>query len=86
MSEINPNHPVTREVHDHWHKIAAILLHKIGKRQLRVTLADLQAWEREFPDGAIVIKANNYDFLLRLVTAEEARELARKEGGFPSDE
>lgn len=81
--EINPNHPVTREVHDHWHKIAAILLHKMGMRELRITLADLQAWAHDFPDGAIVIKANNFDFVLRLVSADEARELAKKEGGLP---
>jgi hypothetical protein len=83
MSEINPNHPVTREVHDHWHKIVAILLHKFGYKELRITMADLQACERDFPDGAVVIKANNDDFLLWLITADEARELAKREGGLP---
>lgn len=83
MAELNPNHPVTREVHDHWHKIVAILLHKMGKKELRITVADLQAWERDFADGAVVIKANNHDFVLSLVTAEEASVLAKKEGGLP---
>jgi hypothetical protein len=81
--ELNPNHPVTQEVHDHWHKIVAILLHKFGKREVTITMADVQAWERDWPGGAIVIKANMYDFQLRLITAEQGQELARKEGGLP---
>lgn len=83
MAELNPNHPVTREVHDLWHKIAALMLHKSGKKEMRITLADLQAWEREYPNGAIVIKANNLDFHLWLITQEEGADLARKEGGLP---
>lgn len=81
--EINPNHPVTQEVHDLWHKIAALLVHKTGKKEMTITLDDLQAWERDYPDGAIVIKANNLDFRLWLVTAVEAEQLAREEGGLP---
>lgn len=83
MSELNPNHPVTREVHEQWHKIAAIMLHKMGRQKLRITIADLQAWEREYPGGGIVIKANNLDIELWLVDADQARELSRKEGGLP---
>ena len=30
--ELNPNHPATREVHDHWHKIAALMMFKMGVR------------------------------------------------------
>jgi hypothetical protein len=58
-------------------------LHKFGKQELRITLADLQAWERDYPDGGVVIKANNLDFELFLVTADEAKQLSRKEGGLP---
>jgi len=83
VSELNPNHPVTREVHEQWHKIAAIMLHKMGRQKLRITIADLQAWEREYPGGGIVIKANNLDIELWLVDADQARELSRKEGGLP---
>lgn len=83
MSEINPNHPVTQEVREIWHKIAALMLHKSGKKEMTITIADLQAWERDYPNGAVVIKANNFDFRLWLVTAEEGEKLAREEGGLP---
>lgn len=81
--EINPNHPVTQEVHDLWHKIAALLVYKTGNKEMTITLADLKAWERDYPDGAIVIKANNLDFRLWLATAAETEKLAREEGGLP---
>jgi hypothetical protein len=77
--ELNPNHPVTREVHDLWHKIAAVLLRKMGKKTLEITLDDLKGL-----DGTcIVADTRGGAFKLHLVGMEEAEKLARKEGGLP---
>jgi hypothetical protein len=84
MSEINPNHPMTRAVHDHWHKFVAILLHKFGKKEITISLQDVMAMREEFNDDVIVIaQEKGENIVLRLVTGEEGRRLARAEGGLP---
>jgi hypothetical protein len=43
MAELNPNHPVTQEVHDRWPKVCAILMMRLGKTSLEITEADAAA-------------------------------------------
>lgn len=86
--EINPNHPVTQEVHDHWHKIAALLLLKItgGKKGkiVRISVADISRMADESGDlGAIVLQERGDYMELRMVSRKEAERLAKQEGGLP---
>lgn len=37
MDELNPNHPVTREVHDQWHKICFLLMRKMGVTEIAIS-------------------------------------------------
>lgn len=79
--ELNPNHPVTRKVHDHWHKIAAILVSRLPKGRATITLGEIERFSATNP--AITIKEVPAGLELRIVTMEEGEQLARAEGGLP---
>jgi len=80
--ELNPNHPVTSTMHDHWHKIAAILVNRCPGKTTTVRLDEI---ERMAADGlAITIKETAGGLELRIVTMEEGNRLARQEGGLPA--
>ena len=81
MSELNPNHPVTREVHDHWHKLCGILLMKLGKNTLEITEADVKALGDN--EKAVVVDCRGGKFIVRLVTMEEGERIAIVAGGLP---
>ncbi len=81
MNELNPNHPVTRAAHDHWHKIAALLMRKFGVKQCDITQDDIAGLDSDSVN--IVLHAKLDRITVRLVGDEEARALARKEGGLP---
>lgn len=79
--ELNPNHPVTQQVHDHWHKIAAILMQKFGKSAVEITEADVLALGDN--ENAVMADCRGGRFVIRLVSMSEAQKFARKEGGLP---
>ena len=81
--EINPNHPVTIEMHDLWHKMVAVLMVKFGVSQVTITSEDVQRFAELWPHGAVVFHAHKDTMDLRLVDAHEATEMAKKEGGMP---
>ena len=79
--ELNPNHPVTSTLHDHWHTVALMIMRKFGVDEIVIKDYDVQSIEsnslaitvRELPDGLHV----------KIVSMEEGLRLARKEGGLP---
>ncbi len=81
MSELNPNHPTTQAISDHWHKIAAILLHKLGHTDVCITPADLEAMDQ---NTCIVIQELDDGLHVRLVDMAEGQRLAREQGGLPT--
>jgi hypothetical protein len=88
MKELNPNHPVTREVHDHWHKLCALALHKLGVSKVSITSADIESFSRKWvgrngQDGAITVHPTGNVLTLELVNGDDAARIARKEGGLP---
>jgi hypothetical protein len=82
MSEINPNHPVTQEVRDQWHKICAILLNSIGIVEFEITQ---QMIEKLVASGmtSVVADTRGGKFIIRLVGDETAMKLAKHAGGLP---
>ena len=78
--ELNPNHPVTAAMSEQWHKIVAIMMHKLGLTRLEITPADIQAFAESGSSG-ITARTENEVIELNLVSWEEAERLARKEGG-----
>lgn len=82
MSELNPNHPVTRGLHDHWHKLCAILMVKLGVSSVRITEGELlEICSRTGLN--IVADERGGALTLRLVDDEEAAKLAKEAGGLP---
>lgn len=85
MSELNPNHPVTRALSLEWHKLCAIVMLKAGLAEVEITSADIDRLAEEMGEnGAIVADARGGRLVLRFVDQIEAARLARLEGGLPS--
>ena len=83
MHELNPDHPVTRAAHDNWHKILAVLMHKLALTQTEISIDDIQRFAgSEY--AAVVLREKNGVMYLSLVNARDAERLAREEGGLPS--
>ena len=79
--ELNPNHPTTRAVADQWHKIAALVMHKLGVQSAEITARDIDALN---DDGLVIVAHGKRDCLqIRLVSFAEGERLAREAGGLP---
>lgn len=77
--ELNPNHPATNSIRDHWHKLAAILVNRLPKGQTTITIDEVEKM-----DGlAITVKDTPQGIELKIVTMEEGERLAREQGGLP---
>ncbi|CAJ0698738.1 hypothetical protein [Ralstonia holmesii] len=86
MSEINPNHPTTAAARDQWHKLCALVLHKLGGEAV-ITSEDITDLGEEFARGggpAIVMRETHRGIELSLISMEKAEDLARQHGGLPS--
>lgn len=80
VTELNPNHPVTKAMHAEWHKLAALAVMKAGGH-IVISMEDLES----FPlGGAVTVQELDDGIHLRIVDAETAERLARKEGGLPA--
>ena len=80
--EVNPNHPVTQFARENWHKIAALLMQRLGADEVEITIEDV---ERLSARGvSIVIQDKNERLFVRLIGNAEAERLAREEGGMPA--
>jgi hypothetical protein len=81
MAELNPNHPVTQMTHDNWHKIVGVIMLKFGVTDVEIESDDvLRLGDNE---KAVVADCRGGRFIIRVVGMDEARKLARKEGGLP---
>lgn len=78
MTEINPNHPVTREVHGQWHKIVAVIMYSMGMKEFRLTEEMIRSMPR---DLAVAFDTRGGGACVRLITMAEANDLAKTEGG-----
>ena len=79
--EINPNHPTTQTMHDLWHKLTAIVMHKLGVDHIVITVEDLQ----QMSGGKFITVQELDDGIhLRFVDEAEAMRLAKEHGGLPN--
>lgn len=86
MNELNPNHRVTAGLHDHWHKLLAVVLHKY-RHDLPAAVVITEADVDAFVSSGIknIAALDRRDGLhLRLVDDAEGARLARTEGGLPT--
>lgn len=79
--ELNPTNPVVLQAHEHWHKIAALIMVKQGLTELRLTAADVE----KLAGGNVNIvldargeRTTGY-FTIRIVDDQTAADLARNE-------
>lgn len=78
--ELNPNHQVTKAIHDQWHKICAILMMKYGAPHEVITIEDISKLPA---DSAVAIQERQDGIHLSLVDMKTATKLAKEEGGLP---
>ncbi len=85
--ELNPNHQVVRQAHDQWHKIAALIMLKLEKTELKLTMDDVK--KLAAGNVNIVLDARGSSITntltVRIVDDKTADELARTEGGRACD-
>lgn len=82
MREGNPNHPVTRELREEWHKVAALILFVLGKEKIEITVEDIERFNEA--DKANIVAAPTGSVLrIYLVGDSEAARLVKKAGGAP---
>lgn len=81
--EINPDHPTTKGISDQWHKIAALILYKIGWDEILLTVDDV---ERGLAEGSMAVVAHETKDGLKIkrMTMADALVYAR-ESGTPID-
>lgn len=80
MTELNPNHAVTRALHDQWHKLAALAVFKAGGHVV-ITADDIAG----IPDGlAMTVRELDDGIHLQLIDPSAAMLLAKAEGGLPT--
>jgi hypothetical protein len=81
MPALNPNHPVTQAMNDHWHKVTALVMQKLGVRHMVISGADLAAMPA---DMFMVVQELSDGIHVRFVDEATARRLARENGGLPT--
>lgn len=85
--ELNPNHKVVRQARDEWHKIAALIMVKLGLNELQLTMDDVN--KLAAGNVNIVLDARGERetgiMTVRIVDDKTAAEMARKEGGRACD-
>lgn len=76
--ELNPSHPTTQKLHEHWHEIIAFVLHKLGVNHVVVTVEDIQAMP---PDMFLTAQELEDGLHIRFVDRNTASKLLREHGG-----
>jgi len=67
--ELNPNNPVAAAARGQWHKIAALVMHKLGAQRVEIRDADIDAFNAQF--GNIGIADDKGYIEVFLLTPEE---------------
>ena len=81
LAVLDPNHPVSREIANHWHKIAALILWKLGRTELHISLEDVRAFGNA--QRYVVLHAQDESMAISLVDKEAGERLAAEAGGLP---
>lgn len=79
MNCLNPNNPVSRASMDQWHKIAALIMHKLGVKHVEIREEDVVS----MPECNIAISDDKGYIEVRLLTLEESEAVLKKFGGRP---
>lgn len=85
--ELNPNHKVVRQARQEWHKIAALIMVKLGLTELQLTLDDVNKVAAGNVNIVLDARGESETGILtvRIVDDKIAAALARTEGGRACD-
>lgn len=85
--ELNPNHKVVRQARQEWHKIAALIMVKLGLTELQLTLDDVNKVAAGNVNIVLDARGESETGILtvRIVDDKTAAALARTEGGRACD-
>lgn len=85
--ELNPNHKVVVQARHEWHKIAALLMLKFGKKVVEFTLDDVKKLSKGNINILLDAREETKKGVLRVVIVDDktAALLAKLEGGRPQD-
>jgi len=85
--ELNPNHKVVVQAREQWHKIAALIMVKLGLKELQLTLDDVNKLAKGNVNIVLDARGESKTGILtvRIVDDKTAAEMARKEGGRACD-
>ena len=83
--ELNPNHATTEFMRNEWVKIVALLMLRDGVTRTTITPEVVaRHTAATAPPLVVAIEINDDEgIILRLVSLDEAAELAKREGGLP---
>lgn len=81
---LNPNNPVARASFGQWHAITALIMFKLGVREIEITMADSDAFAAS-PLKNVAIDDSSGSVKIKLLTEEESRAAVRKFGGAVGD-
>ncbi len=81
MNELNPNNPVARAAHGEWHKIAALIMHKLGVKHVEIKMEDVDALNASAANIAISDEKGYMEVFL--MTKEESAAALKKYGREP---
>jgi hypothetical protein len=80
MLEMNPEHPTTKGVHDHWYKVCALLMLKMGVKDITISPQEIERIE----GNNIAIKFDDkLGIILKLLSDEEIMSVGIENGAVP---
>lgn len=81
INELNPEHPVTSAMHDHWHKIVALIMYKQGLKEVKITMDDMHELQKQYANTMPVVIVEEIGEVLsvRIITEQEGQDLINKQ-------
>lgn len=81
--ELNPNNPVSRAASGQWHKIAALVMHKLGVNHVEIRTEDADALTARGVNIGISDEKGYMEVFL--LTPAETEAMLKKHKGRPED-
>lgn len=75
MTELNPDHPTTKKVHDLWHKLLGVALIKLEQQHIVLNAEDIERVE----GMAVIVQELDDGLHIRVVTMAEGERLAAEQ-------
>lgn len=75
---INPDSAVLSQVGEYWQKLAAMLVWKLARKGVKISVKDMDAFQREYEaGGGVLLTHGHHDSIeFKIVTRAEAERIA----------